>query len=215
MTFNEGCMCSPIVKSNMPTPGSHYREQQRPIRARLRGSVGMRCVLAFIVVCGVTSALEAQSVEEHEAKAVFVLRLINFVQWPAANNSRNANLVIGIIGTDATSDALQRLASGKSIDGREIVVRRLNPESDFSACQVVFIGASERNHTSSLLERIRGGSVLTVGESDGFGQRGGIVNLVLDEGRIHLEVNARAAERAHLQISSRLMSLATIVSDGT
>jgi hypothetical protein len=149
-------------------------------------------------------------VEEHEVKAAFVLKLINFVQWP----SHNGSLVIGIIGTDATTDALERLASGKSVDGRGIVVRRLKMESDLTACELIFIGNSERNHTPLLLDRVRGSSVLTVGESDGFGQHGGIINLMLEDGRIHIEVNPQAAERAHLQISARLLSLATIVRDG-
>jgi hypothetical protein len=170
-----------------------------------------RLFLVLICLCAVSPGLQAQAVEEHEAKAAFVLKLINFVQWPAQHSN---SLVIGIIGTDATSDALERLASGKSFDGREIVVHRLKVESDLTACQVVFIGSSEHGRDVSLLDRIRGASVLTVGESDGFGQRGGIVNLMLDDGRIHIEVNPHAAERAHLQISSRLLALATIIRDG-
>lgn len=169
----------------------------------------------MIVVCAACCALEAQSVEEHEAKAAFIVKLINFVQWPNAAAQNHGSLMLGIIGADATSDALQRLASGRSVDGRTIVVRRLNPQSDYTACDVLFIGESERDQIATLLERIRNRSVLTVGESDRFGQQGGIVNLVLGEGRIRLEVNLHAAERAHLQISSSVLSLATIVGDGT
>ena len=182
---------------------------------RLSSFLITRCALAVIFASGISCAVLAQSVEEHEVKAAFVLKLINFVQWPNAAGEHNGSLVIGIIGTDATSDALQRLASGKAVDGRGIVVRRLSTESDLTTCQVIFIGASERKNAPALIDRVRGSSVLTVGESDGFGQRGGMVNLLLDEGRIHLEVNAHAAAQAHLQISSRLLSLATIVSDGT
>jgi YfiR/HmsC-like len=173
-----------------------------------------RWLLAMIVACGVCFFVSAQSVEEHEVKAAFVLKLINFVQWPDVTGHRNS-VVIGILGTGPTSDSLERLASGKSVDGREIVVRRLNTESDLTTCQVIFVGGSERNNVASVLARVRGASILTVGEMDGFGQHGGVVNLMLDEGRIRLEVNPNAAQRAHLQISSRLLSLATIVRDGT
>ena len=169
-----------------------------------------------MLVSGISPVAQAQTVEEHEAKAAFVLKLINFVQWPVESSLHSSNLVIGIVGTDATSDALQRLAaSGKSIDGRPIVVRRLSGDGNLKACQVIFIGASERKNASVLLERVRGASVLTVGDLDGFGQHGGMINLTLEGGRIHLEVNPHAAERAHLQISSRLLALAKIVRDGT
>jgi hypothetical protein len=173
--------------------------------------------LALISAGGVSTDAQAQSLEEHDAKAAFVLKLVNLVQWPnEASQRRDTNdLVIGFIGADATSEALQHLASGKSVNGRAIVVRRLGHDGDLKACQVIFVGASERKNTPSMLERLRGASVLTVGESDGFGQHGGIINLLLNEGRIRFEVNPHAAERAHLQISSRLLSLATIVPDGS
>jgi hypothetical protein len=158
-----------------------------------------------------TGAL-AQSVEEHDAKAAFVLKLVNFVQWPT---DANHDLVIGFVGADATGDALQRLAYGKPVNGRTIVVRRLMHDGDLKACQVIYVGASERKNMPLMLERLRGSSVLTVGEYDGFGQHGGIVNLLANGGRIRFEVNPHAAERAHLQISSRLLSLATIVADGS
>jgi hypothetical protein len=167
--------------------------------------------LALIAAGGISASAQAQSLEEHDVKAAFVLKLVNFVQWP---NDSGHDLVIGFIGADGTSDTVQRLAIGK-VNGRTIVVRRLAHDGDLRACQMIFVGASERKNIPSVLERLRGTSVLTVGESDGFGQHGGIVNLLLSGGRIRFEVNAHAAERAHLQISSRLLSLATIVSDGS
>jgi hypothetical protein len=154
--------------------------------------------LALLLMGAMSTAAQAQSVEEHDANAAFVFKL-----------------VIGFIGADATGDALQRLASGKSVNGHGIVVRRLKHDGDLKACQVIFVGAGEAKNIPSMLESLRGTSVLTVGETDGFGRRGGIVNLLLNDGRIRFEVNSHAAERAHLQISSRLLSLATIVSDGS
>jgi hypothetical protein len=167
-------------------------------------------VLALISATGIGT--QAQSLEEHDAKAAFVFKLVNFVQWPSESNH---DLVIGFIGADATGDALQHLASGKLVNGKGIVVRRLARDGDLKACQVVFVGASESKNIALVLDRLRGTNVLTVGESDGFSHHGGIVNLLLSGGRIRFEVNPHAAERAHLQISSRLLSLATIVGDGS
>jgi len=181
----------------------------------LAGFRSIVALMALAFLCGNSLVLRAQSVEEHEAKAAFVLKLVNFVQWPKATNQHNSNLVVCIAGADATSDALQRLASGKAIDGREIAVHRFNKESSVAECQVIFIGESERARVTTLLQQVRGASVLTVGEGEGLARTGAVVDLSVADGRIRLEVNPRAAERAHLQISSRLLSLATIVGDGT
>lgn len=167
--------------------------------------------LALVICAG--AAARAQSLEEHDAKAAFVLKLVNFVQWP--NEAGQHEIAIGFVGADATGDALKRMASGKAVDGKNIAVRRLAADGDLKSCQVVFVGSSETKNLPAILERLRGTSVLTVGESEGFGQHGGVVNLLLSGGRIRFEVNPHAAERAHLQISSRLLSLATIVADGS
>jgi hypothetical protein len=189
-----------------------------PHRAwRQRVQVCVRRLLIMTIgalVLGVSTGTQAQSMGENDAKAAFVLKLVNFIQWPS-ESSQHGDLVIGFIGADDTSDALQRQAYGRSVNGRRIVVRRLGHDGDLKACQVIFVGESERKNASAVIERVRGGSVLTVGESDGFGQHGGVVNLLLSGGRIRFEVNPHAAERAHLQISSRLLSLATLVGDGS
>lgn len=186
-------------------------------RRRPRGGLGplvsraLVAAAAIALLCSVNTMAQAQSVEEHEAKAAFIFKLVNFVEWPG---NASGELVIGFVGADSTGDSLERLAYGKAVNGKKIVVRRLAHDSDLKACQVVFMGASEAKNSASVLERLRGASILTVGETNGFSQHGGVVNLMLSEGRIRFEVNPHAAERAHLQISSRLLSLATIVADG-
>lgn len=210
----QGSAGGQMKQTNTAILKSEHSVSQRGARLCSSSTLFIGWALALLAVHGITTAAWAQSVEEHEVKAAFVLKLINFVQWPNVP-AQHGSLTICVIGTDATSDALQRLASGKSVDGRDIAVRRMSFETDASTCQVIFIGASERKNASSVLTRVRGVSILTVGESDGFGQHGGMVNLMLDEGRIHLEVNPHAATQAHLQISSRLLSLATIVNDGS
>lgn len=196
---------------NNTAPGYARRSwiSRLPVPVRRVLIAGMSA-LAMISAAGPVA--HAQTVEEHDAKAAFMLKLVNFVQWPSEGGH---DLAICVIGADATGDALQRLALGKPVNGRGIVVRHLAPGADLKACQVIFVGASESKSIPAVLERLRGTSVLTVGESDGFGRHGGIVNLLLSGGRIRFEVNPHAAERAHLQISSRLLSLATIVGDGS
>lgn len=203
-------LCKQVNKATPRNPRGTWRQRVLVRAGRLLvAGIG---ALALIAAGGINTGAQAQSLEEHDVKAAFVLKLVNFVQWPSSNTN---DLVIGFIGADATSDALQRQVAGKPVNGRRVVVRRLGLDGDLKACQMIFVGDSERKNTPSVLERVRGTSVLTVGESDGFGQHGGIINLLLNEGRIRFEVNPHGAERAHLQISSRLLSLATIVADGS
>jgi hypothetical protein len=54
-------------------------------------------------------------------------------------------------------------------------------------------------------------AILTVGEIQGFPDDGGVINFRLEDSRVRFEINLEAAGRAHLRISSRLLSLAQAV----
>jgi hypothetical protein len=53
--------------------------------------------------------------------------------------------------------------------------------------------------------------VLTIGESDQFLRDGGIVNFVIENGRVRFEVNQRVARDHGLSLSSKLLQLARSV----
>jgi hypothetical protein len=58
------------------------------------------------------------------------------------------------------------------------------------------------------LRAIAGAPVLTVGDSEGFLEADGIVNLVVDAGKVRFDVNAEAAAVRGLRISSKLLRVA-------
>ena len=78
-------------------------------------------------------------------------------------------------------------------------------------CHELFISSSAGQSAFTMIESLRGSNVLTVGETDGFVQEGGIVNFVVQDDRVHFQVNQRAANQAGLRMSSQLLSLAKLV----
>ena len=63
----------------------------------------------------------------------------------------------------------------------------------------------------SILNRVAGRAVLTVGDSDQFVRAGGMVGLVRSGDEIEIEVNLPALRSRHLDMSSRLLKLAVLV----
>jgi hypothetical protein len=66
---------------------------------------------------------------------------------------------------------------------------------------------------AGIVARLNGSSALTVGESAGFTGLGGMINFTVEDNNVHFEVNVDAAERARLQISSKLLILARIIKE--
>jgi hypothetical protein len=62
---------------------------------------------------------------------------------------------------------------------------------------------------------LKGRSILTVGDTEGFAQSGGIIRFVTENNRIRFRINVDAAEAAHLTISSKLLRLAEVAAPGT
>ncbi len=78
-------------------------------------------------------------------------------------------------------------------------------------CKILFVSGSERAHIDEILQSVKGLPILTVGETPGFAERGGVIRFTLEDNRVRFEVNVDAAHQADLNISSRLLTLAKII----
>jgi len=55
---------------------------------------------------------------------------------------------------------------------------------------------------------LKGSPILTIGESDGFLESGGIINFLMEDEKVRFEINNTAAKQARLKIRSKLLRLA-------
>lgn len=178
---------------------------------------GLRCTAAILLAClTLPSLLGAQDASpdlEHQVKAAFLYNFARFVEWPPDTASGVGSFVIGVLGPDATSRALELTVQGKSVGGRTIQVRPVKTHEEATRCHMLFLGSESPERLAGVLKAVRGSAVLTVGDSDAFSREGGIVNFVMRDHHVRFEVNTDAAERAGLKISSKLLQLAIIVRD--
>ena len=159
-------------------------------------------------------AQESSVSSEYLIKAGFIYNFANLVQWPAnAFAQPDSPIVIGILGEDPFGTVLDRVLAGKRVNGRVFLVKRLKSVVDLKECHILFVSSSEIAHLAEAIHLAKGMPILTIGEIPGFAKRGGIINLVLEDNKVHFEVNVEAAKEADLTISSRLLALARIVQD--
>ena len=150
------------------------------------------------------ATVEAGAVSAEQVKAVFLLNVAKFVQWPAP---AAGPIVVGIAGDDAFTEIVARTVQGRSINGRELQTRNLATGDDPSGCQVLFVGAMAPRDAAEFLRRVRG-PVLTVGETVQFMRDGGMVRFYVENNNVRFQINQKNAEAASLKISSQLLSLA-------
>jgi hypothetical protein len=164
-------------------------------------------LLAFLCVCLVPSErLHAQQ-DERAVRAAYVFSLTKYVVWP---NRRN-QLVIGVVGDGDMGPILKQVLDGKKSDGKDIRIAIHPSEAELHDCDILYVADSSPAEIHSILHRIGGRSVLTVGETDRFVRAGGMVAMVRSGDQMQIEVNLTELRTAQLQMSSRLLRLAVIV----
>ena len=156
-------------------------------------------------------AQNARSLES-QVKAAFLLNFTKFVEWPpAAFSAPDSPIRICVTGEDPFGPTLDRTLEGESVKNRRVEAARLSPESNLRNCHVLFISRSERESNAQIISDLRGSSVLTVSEAPGFADRGGMIEFVIEEGKVRFYINAAVAEAAGLKLSSRLLRVASAV----
>ena len=83
--------------------------------------------------------------------------------------------------------------------------------ADLKGCHLVFISKSEKAHLTDIFDSLGSASVVTVSETENFARRGGIINFYLDGNKVRFEINADAAQRKGIKISSQLLKLGKVV----
>lgn len=156
----------------------------------------------------------SQEVAEYAVKAAFVYDFAKFVTWPTgAFKSEDSPITICVLGQNPFGNSLSQIIAGKTLNGRGFALRHIMAAEAARGCQIIFISRSERKQLGSILAGLRTSSILTVGDTEGFAERGVMINLFLEDNRVHFEINPAAAARTRIRISSRLLSLAKIVKE--
>ena len=174
------------------------------------------CLAALLLAAQLPPANRAacadESPTEYQVKAAYLFNFLKFVEWPddpAADP--HGKWVIGFIGETSIGGELTRLAEGKNVLGRDLQVKQFQPADNLRGCNILFIGATEKKRLPEILGELRGSTVLTVADMDNFIGSGGMIQFVVEDARVRVAIDVGATGRARLKVSSKLLSLARVV----
>ena len=182
------------------------------------GSFALRAVCCLaILVCALTISIRVTAQKplprEFQIKAVFLFNFTQFVQWPStAFATSNSPLVIGILGEDPFGSYLDETVNGEVVDNHPLVVERFATSEDIRDCHILFINLKEKDEIRRALDDLKSQPVLTISDADPFAKMGGMIGFFTENSRIRIRINVDRTDEENLIISSKLLSLAEIVS---
>lgn len=159
------------------------------------------CALLGLALAALPLALPAQVVAEAELKAAFIYNFALFTEWPPGALDGDGPFLICIAPGSPLRGALARLA-GQALHGRRLA---LLPVAGA-------VWSEPRCHLAVLdggapPESRRG--LMTV--ANGEAPAGAVITLTLQDEHLRFDVDADAARRAGLTLSSKLLRLARTV----
>ena len=164
-------------------------------RALARAAIGLLLVLAASGAGAVPTDVSV--------KAAFLPRFARYVTWPASAMPKGGDpFVLCVIGTDPFGALLDQTAGSQTVDGRRILVRRLNSLGGASDCQIAFVSGNRLGELNDMADK----PVLTVTDGPNGTPRG-IIHFAVVAGRVRFFIDQASAQQRRLSTSALACSL--------
>jgi uncharacterized protein DUF4154 len=169
--------------------------------------------LLLALLC-VSAAHGQTQASEVSLKSAFLYKFIHYADWPVEALGAPADpIAICVIGQDPLAESLEHAVSGRTAHEHPVVVRRVADSGDVGGCHVLFVGSPDPAQIEQIIARASAHPTLTIGDTEGFARRGGMINFTRRGARLGFEINRGAVQRAGLDLSSQLLKLAELVPD--
>ena len=155
----------------------------------------------------------AQDVTESSLRSAFIHNFVKFTVWPPDVLAAGAPLAACVLGDAPLVSVLANYVQGHPVDGHEIVVSGVAPDGMLRSCHLLYVSGMTAKAAAKAVSTLVGAPVLTLSDVDQFARIGGMAQLYVEDGTLRFRVNLDTTKRSRLQLSSKLLSLATIVQD--
>lgn len=150
---------------------------------------------------------KADSILEYQVKAAFIYNFIAFTQWP---ESAEPAFNLCLYGEDYFGQEIDKLQN-KSVGPHPIKVLRVSDSNQLPQCQAIFFSKSANNTMADIISSLASYPILTLADTPNAISQGITINMSLVNEKIVFEINLKNARKSGLDISSKLLQLATKV----
>ena len=188
--------------------------------------VHRREALAQLGFAGLSTMAFAPAVRAAEAtdkfdvlvlKTAIIGKIAEFVRWPAGSGLEDPHrpFEFVILGHTPLAPHCERYYRDQrvTIAGHRVWLRMARTVSDIDRPHLLLVGPDFSDQLPELVTTLGRAPVLTMGDTEGFADRGIAVNLYLAEDRVRFEISRRAFARHRLEASYRLLGLARLIED--
>lgn len=145
--------------------------------------------------------------DENEVKAAVIYNLLLFVQWPARTTPAG-NFRFCVLDNGALTTALRR-HERRTVAGQALEISRIGGAAEeLDTCVAVLVETGNPGVLTRLGVLARGRALLVIADGAGAVDRGAMIGLRTDGGRVTFDIDHGAMKRSGLTPSSKILRLA-------
>jgi hypothetical protein len=136
-------------------------------------------------------ALAAENFDRY--KVAFILNFVKYIENSSGDDT------ICIINNPEIYDIMKSKPNVKSLD---------SVSADMKSCALIYISKKDSDKIPELISAISGKQIITVSDATGFANKGGIIELFEDAGKLRFALNMKKATSLKLKVNSKLVEIA-------
>lgn len=164
--------------------------------------------LCMSTAAGVPVSSQVPAFDESQIRAEMIINLTKFIDWPPSRNDPHTAFIICAVGNEPVGANLESLLSGKTVQGRAVLVRRGVAMEHAESCHILYIAHPRVGPSKDLSVSLAVAAVLTISEENPM-RSGTMIGLPLVDGRVQIAINRPLAQDSTLTLSSHLLQIAT------
>ncbi|MCX8069993.1 MAG: YfiR family protein [Thermodesulfovibrionales bacterium] len=149
--------------------------------------------------------------EERRLEAILIGRLASYVEFPYRPTKF---FIITVIDKNPFGNLLDELYKDKLINGKPVEIRYVSKIEDIGMCDIIFITSESAKQRQAIIDYAIKYSILTVSNSRGFAESGGIVQINFVNRKPNIKINYSSAQKSGIKIGAPLLSISTVINTG-
>lgn len=149
---------------------------------------------------------------EYKIRAAYLYNFLLLTEWPpeAAGQSQD-RITLAILGEPEFRREIFLPIAGKVIDNKTVVLKhyqKLEEIKEFGGCFLLYVGQSQAEHVSTIIDAVGHSPVLLVSDIIGFLHQGGMIQFIAIENTVQFIINKNSIGASGMRISSQMFRVA-------
>jgi hypothetical protein len=138
-------------------------------------------------------------------EAMYIYNFLRHINWPTSVGGES--FVIGVMGDNEAYEELVQYTANRKVGTKSIIIKKINSSDEASACQLVFVPASNSAKVGDLKNKLGVKPCLIVCEKEGSIASGSTIEFVIQDSKLKFRISEERAKQQNLLVSKTLIDM--------